>query len=537
MAVAIWYGCKSEEETLSGSIYGVVTDKATGEPISAAGVELSPLGYHTVTGTEGQFEFRELTPGSYTLLVTKTGYLDYLSRAIEVAPSQAAKGDVQIEKLPAALKIVDDKGQDINCINFGSEESVTTRTFSIFNDSPERLEWIIMENCEWIVSVSKSSGILQPGKQQPISIVIDRNKMLEGENIYVLNITSDNGSKELTIKAMGSICPVIYMLSVTNISYAEATFVSKVLNVGSPIYEECGFVVSKESVPTVDNALLKKSMLNSNKEQYEFWAEDLSPRTEYIVRAYIRNAKGIFYSANEIKFSTLIPQLPVVLTQSPIKIYETGAVLNGYISSVGRPSFLSKGFVCSTTKTNPELDDKESEEWIISSNATGKFELSVTGMKENLEYYIRAFAITPYDTVYGQSVAMITQQPYKTVENLGVRLEDEYIVGYDLEYQYIMTIGNAKNICEDLIIGRYDDWRVPTIDELKKMYENRTYIGKFSQDVYWSSTKNKEYPDFETGESAWDEGYVGLDFSNGKIKYSNPYASSRYRVRGVRTLP
>ena len=46
----------------------------------------------------------------YTLLVTKTGYADYASNSIEVKPAQTAQGDVQLEKLPAALKIVNDKG-------------------------------------------------------------------------------------------------------------------------------------------------------------------------------------------------------------------------------------------------------------------------------------------------------------------------------------------------------------------------------------------------------------------------------------------
>ena len=109
-SIILWLACKHEEENLPGTIYGVVTDKATGEPVKSAGVELSPVGLKTITGTEGQFEFTELVPGNYTLLVTKTGYADYASNSIEVKPAQTAQGDVQLEKLPAALKIVNDKG-------------------------------------------------------------------------------------------------------------------------------------------------------------------------------------------------------------------------------------------------------------------------------------------------------------------------------------------------------------------------------------------------------------------------------------------
>ena len=49
----IYQACTPEE--IPGSIYGVVADKATGEPIKSAGVELSPSGLKTITGSEGQF--------------------------------------------------------------------------------------------------------------------------------------------------------------------------------------------------------------------------------------------------------------------------------------------------------------------------------------------------------------------------------------------------------------------------------------------------------------------------------------------------
>lgn len=132
--IAIWHSCKQhEEENLSGTIYGIVSDKATGEPIKSAGVELSPVGLKTITGSEGQFEFNELNPGNYTLLVTKTGYVDYASNTIEVKPGQTAKGDVQIEQLPPALKVVNDKRQEISELDFGAAESDVARSFNIFN--------------------------------------------------------------------------------------------------------------------------------------------------------------------------------------------------------------------------------------------------------------------------------------------------------------------------------------------------------------------------------------------------------------------
>ena len=81
-ALAFLVSCGGSEP---GSIYGVVTDKATGEQIKNAGVELLPVGLKTVTGSDGYFEFNNLTDGRYGLFVTQDGYFDVASSEIIVA--------------------------------------------------------------------------------------------------------------------------------------------------------------------------------------------------------------------------------------------------------------------------------------------------------------------------------------------------------------------------------------------------------------------------------------------------------------------
>ena len=66
--------CAKNEPQIYGSIYGIVTDATTGEPISVASVVLSPGGNTTITGTDGHFEYNDLDPDQYTVNVQKTGY-------------------------------------------------------------------------------------------------------------------------------------------------------------------------------------------------------------------------------------------------------------------------------------------------------------------------------------------------------------------------------------------------------------------------------------------------------------------------------
>jgi surface protein len=80
----------------------------------------------------------------------------------------------------------------------------------------------------------------------------------------------------------------------------------------------------------------------------------------------------------------------------------------------------------------------------------------------------------------------------------------------------------AASIARDYNGGGYTDWFLPSKDELNKLYENKTAIGGFTDDFYWSSTES-EY----NGAWVWDFGY-GAQSSNLKDYPSN--------VRAVRAF-
>lgn len=50
----------------------------------------------------------------------------------------------------------------------------------------------------------------------------------------------------------------------------------------------------------------------------------------------------------------------------------------------------------------------------------------------------------------------------------------------------------AAQLCADLELGGYSDWYLPSIDELSKLYENKTMIGGFIKSSYWSSSENNK---------------------------------------------
>lgn len=50
----------------------------------------------------------------------------------------------------------------------------------------------------------------------------------------------------------------------------------------------------------------------------------------------------------------------------------------------------------------------------------------------------------------------------------------------------------AAKYCADLVIGIYDDWYLPSLDELIKIVQNNEAVGGFSEQYYWSSSEDND---------------------------------------------
>ena len=81
-----------------GSIYGIVTELGTSEPMKAIGVELYKGGnllLKTVTYDDGHFEFKDLTPENYVVKVVGKEY-ESAEKAVTVEAGRQARIDLQL---------------------------------------------------------------------------------------------------------------------------------------------------------------------------------------------------------------------------------------------------------------------------------------------------------------------------------------------------------------------------------------------------------------------------------------------------------
>jgi len=86
--------------------------------------------------------------------------------------------------------------------------------------------------------------------------------------------------------------------------------------------------------------------------------------------------------------------------------------------------------------------------------------------------------------------------------------------------------GKAAQICDALSINGYDDWFLPSKDELLLMYQNlvENGYGRFERDRrYWSSSASSGSYLFTNEESAWfgeiSTGYITEHYRGGRILY------------------
>jgi hypothetical protein len=80
----------------------------------------------------------------------------------------------------------------------------------------------------------------------------------------------------------------------------------------------------------------------------------------------------------------------------------------------------------------------------------------------------------------------------------------------------------AAKLCNDLVLGGYSDWYLPSVDELNVLYSNRIAVAGFAKAYYWTSTETNN-------SNAWNQ-----NFGTGAQLNTNKNGS--YCVRAIRAF-
>lgn len=422
---------KKDKEPELGSLYGIVTDKTTGNPLRNAGVELMPIGLKAQTGVDGNFEFTKVEEGTYHLYVTKSGYKDLKTNTISVKGNSNNKPvNILLEKLPPALTIVDDKHKEIDSLDFGADDGVVMLSFNIFNNSEDTLKWTISYQCDWIKSFSEEKGKLEANGSQSLVITIDRSKLNIGDNSTIVHITSNNGSKQLTITATS--LSVVETKDVSDIGGQAAALNANIIRDMDPSISEYGFVYSTSPSPSLANGAKKISQTGTPKiGAYSMLAEGLTHNTKYYVRAFVANTQETIYGG-QVDFTTSLPHAPIIKISNTLASPTSKSITFTYevTSDGGLP--LEEVGVCWATHSAVTIDDNH----ITTGNEVKKYTTTITELTPSTEYYIRAYARNTDCIEYSSEFNMTTLDGKPYVETY----QNNYSAGID----YLIITGYAK---------------------------------------------------------------------------------------------
>jgi len=379
---------------------------------------------------------------------------------------------------------------------------------------------------------------------------------------YATNSNGTTYGTEKTFTTLNASGPSVTTVNVSNVSYFTATCGGNTTaENGTPVTAR-GVCYGTSPNPTTSNFTTSNG---SGLGSFTNSLTGLTDNTTYYVRAYATNTTGTAYGTEQI-FTTLDATEPTVTTDALSFVGTESATCGGNVTNGGTHALTAKG-LCWSTSPNPTIADFRTND----GTGTGTFTSSLTDLSENTTYYVKAYATNSINTSYGSEKTFTTLTPVaqigdfyaggvvfyidETGQNGLVCAVNDQSAGaewgcylteisgadgtaigtgsqntIDIEAG-CSTAGNAADLCAILTLNTYNDWFLPSKDELNSMYQNKDVINTvavsnggsaFADGSYWSST---EYNNTD----AWKH-----NFSFGSS--ADVDKNNTYRVRAVRAF-
>ena len=259
---------------------------------------------------------------------------------------------------------------------------------------------------------------------------------------------------------------IVTTSQITYISTSNANGGGSIFNGGKTSVSSRGICWSTESMPTINDPKTTDGIGDGN---FMSILSELSPATTYHVRAYASNSHGVSYG-NEVTFTTLGSDLPILETTTISNISSTAFTSGGNISFEGIGSISLRGVCWSVnnppTTSNPKTND---------GAGMGAFTSEVSGLDPNYSYYVRAYATNDAGTAYGNLL---------------------YLKAYQNSVSDV-----DGNLYQTVAIGT----QVWTVENLKvTKYQNGEAIENIKDDALWNHTEAGAYCEYDNNPEGVD---------------------------------
>ena len=247
--------------------------------------------------------------------------------------------------------------------------------------------------------------------------------------------------------------------------------------------------------------------------------------------------KQVAYYARAVRSFSVLNTIGVT-TNIVSAVMQTTATCGGSVVSQGGSPVIARG-VCWSTNPNPTVSLITKT---IDGTGTGNYTSNISGLNPGTTYHVRAYATSSVGTVYGNDL-IFTTAALAIGANYGggkvayllqagdsgyVQNEQHGLIAAPSDQGFspwgcygtsilgatgialgtgssntaaivasCSSSGIAAQICSDLVLNGYNDWYLPSKDELLKLYQVRASIGGFAYNYYWSSTQSDSYNSWE----------------------------------------
>lgn len=376
-----------------------------------------------------------------------------------------------------------------------------------------------------------------------------------------------NSIEFTTLPSTGSIS--IATGSITPLSATSVEVNGMILDDGGNIINQKGVVWGLAPDVNLINCL-EFSNEGSGPGDFSTIITGLSASSTYNVKTYVITATEDTVYSSQMEFSTPASALPDINTVSTILVLPYTAIIQSQITSNGGTPISAKGVVYGTS---PSPDITINEGLTNEGSGTGEFVSNISGLTPGDTYYVRAYATNQLGTAYGNELSFTTKvigdtgpgggfifyldgvsggmevskvdtevsmqwgcssilvNAMSSLIGAGITNTNTIVTFHDeLPYYYENptqcddsndgTV--AAKYCSDFSQNGFDDWFLPSLDELTEIHNNLhgVGLGDFTDDIYWSSTESTDLRAFSK------------DFWKGTDSDAAKFGS--YKVRAVR---
>lgn len=305
-----------------------------------------------------------------------------------------------------------------------------------------------------------------------------------------------------------TLLPQVTTGEVSNIMTTTATVSGTVSSNGGHSLTERGICYATHQSPTVDDM---HSTAGAELGTFSCYLTGLQKNVTYYVRAYAINSIAISYG--EQKSFTTTDGRASVVTTTPTKTGTT-VVTGGSILDDGGYSVTVRG-VCYGLTPYPDVSSAHyhTTDGAGSGTYSSTFVMNGTGV-----YYVRAYATNANGTSYGEQLTI--NHPYNDLPTFSFNGQTYRVAPPAIN---TMNWSDASSYCNNLTLYGYTDWRLPTVDELLQMYQDRNTIGGFNSNCWWSGTYK------------YTNAHYGVYFNTGNTSDYSDSQDSKYNfVRPIR---